>query len=144
MSGVNKGDERAVAEADVVGDGNIAGNILGEQITVDVELDLFDCMYPATSDDERWRGKLPLPVSMCVVDGIFWRFAGSWLLLVRLRLRRMRCSSRMNPMNKFRNTHFPIFTKMYLRQLAKQNIAINLHLSSSLNRRSGPNPASSA
>lgn len=105
------GDERAVGDVDPARDGATAGIIFGEAITVDPTLPLcadgVRCMWLATSVQDWFRESVPVLSSDAET---FWRFCGSWVLLMTLRVRRARCSSRMKPMKRLRRTHLPMFT----------------------------------
>ena len=80
MSGASKGDERAVGDVGLVGEGATAGIILVEDITVVLVYGFAACICAAISNEEPRCVRLPL-VSMCKLAGTFCRCWGSLVLL---------------------------------------------------------------
>lgn len=117
MNGTMSGDDRAVGAADPIGEGATAGIILGEAITVEPPLgnakgllapgERMLCIWLATSVQDWFRESVP---ALSNNAETFWRAWGSLVLLMMLRVRRARCSSRMKPIKMLRKTHFPMFT----------------------------------
>lgn len=117
INGAMSGDDRAVGAADPIGVGAMAGIILGEAITVEPTLGNANgllapgerafCIWLATSVQDWFRESVP---ALSNNAETFCRAWGSLVLLMMLRVRRARCSSRMKPMKMLRKTHLPMFT----------------------------------
>ena len=112
ISGVMRGEERGGAEIE----GDTAGNIVGENTIVALRDPIMpeEALRADTSEDDRLRTlAAPFPLLMSMWAGALPRCSrcwGSWPFGSRARRAACRCSSRMNPWNKFRKTHFPMFT----------------------------------
>jgi hypothetical protein len=121
-----------------------AGTIFGEEITSELLLGRgVEYLERSDDDDDRFFGCLTFDST--ALDASSRRGVVGELPSLPLgsRLRRERCSSRMNPRKMFRRAHFPMFTAKTRESHEVPKRRDHIRLVSSLNR-SCENPTSSA